>query len=156
MPAAARRIARVASVRYQNQGFELFVPWEGDEITEATAAGTVAAFHRMHERLYTFSQEDTPVEIVTLGIAAEGVFPPPNLEELAPGGATTDAITAHQMLRLESGAVQCPVYERSRLGAGARIDGPAIITQLDSTALLLPGQTAEVDRFGSLLITERS
>jgi N-methylhydantoinase A len=156
VPESARRLQRQASLRYEHQGFELFVPWPSPGITEGGMAATIQAFHRMHERLYTFSQEDTPVEIVTLGIAAEGVFQSPKLEELAPGGATTDAITAHQMLRLESGAVQCPVYERSRLGAGARIDGPAIIIQLDSTALLLPGQTAEVDRFGSLLITERS
>jgi N-methylhydantoinase A len=155
VPESARRIRRQASLRYQHQGFELFVPWDACEVTEATTAETVGRFHRMHERLYTFAQEDTPVEIVTLGVAAEGVFPPPKLEELTPGGATTDAITARQTMRLENGPVQCPVYARSRLGAGSRIDGPAIVTQLDSTTLLLPKQTARVDRFGSLLVTER-
>jgi len=109
----------------------------------------------MHERLYTFAQEDTPVEMVTLGIAAEGVFPPPKREELASGGALVDAITAHQTMRLEGGPVRCPVYERSRLAAGAEIHGPAIVTQLDSTTLLMPEHAATVDRFGSLVVTER-
>ena len=156
VPEPARRIQRQASLRYQHQGFELFVPWGASEITEAAMAKTIQSFHRLHERLYTFAQEDTPVEIVTLSVAAEGVFPPPKLEEFARGGSPEDAITAHQMIRLEDGNVRCPVYERSRLGAGVRIDGPAIITQLDSTTLLLSGQGAEMDRFGSLLVTEHA
>jgi len=156
VPEAARRIRRQASLRYRHQGFELFVPWSAPEATEAAMDETIRNFHRLHERLYTFAQEDTPVEIVTLGVAAEGVFPPPKLQELAPCGPPADAISAHQTMRLESGSVRCPVYDRTLLGAGARIDGPAIVTQLDSTTLLLPGQTAEMDRFGSLLVTERA
>jgi N-methylhydantoinase A len=154
VPAAARRIARVASVRYQNQGFELFVPWEGDEITEATAAGTVAAFHRMHERLYTFAQEDTPVEIVTVRVDAQGAFSAPQLQELPPGGDVVDAILAHHPMHLEDGTTECPVYDRTRIGAGAQITGPAIVAQLDATTLILRGQTADVDRVGNLLIRE--
>jgi N-methylhydantoinase A len=96
VPESARRLQHQASLRYEHQGFELFVPWTSPGITEAGMAATIQAFHGMHERLYTFSQEDTPVEIVTLGIAAEGVFPPPKLEELAPGGAIADAITARK------------------------------------------------------------
>ncbi|MFL5006693.1 MAG: hypothetical protein ACJ8DK_15235, partial [Microvirga sp.] len=69
--------------------------------------------------------------------------------------APADAITAHQTMRLEGGPVRCPVYERSRLAAGAEIHGPAIVTQLDSTTLLLPEHVATVDRFGSLVVTER-
>ena len=154
VPAAARRLARVASVRYQNQGFELFVPWEGNEVTAATAAATVAAFHRMHERLYTFSQEDTPVEIVTVRVDAQGAFAAPQLQELPPGGEVRDAIVARHPMHLEDGTVDCPVYDRSRLGAGARIGGPAIVAQLDATTLILRGQAADVDRLGNLIIRE--
>jgi N-methylhydantoinase A len=154
VPPAARRLARVASVRYQNQGFELFVPWEGDEVTEATAAGTVAAFHRMHERLYTFAQEDTPVEIVTVRVDAQGAFSAPQLQELPPGSDVADAIVAHHPMHLEDGTMECPVYDRTRIGAGARIAGPAVVAQLDATTLILPGQTADVDRLGNLIIRE--
>jgi hypothetical protein len=44
---------------------------------------------------------------------------------------------------------------RARLGAGDRIAGPAILTQLDATTLLLPGQTGEVHRFGSLVVHDQ-
>ena len=47
-----------------------------------------------------------------------------------------------------------PLYARGKLGAGSRIHGPAVVTQLDSTTLLLHNQVAEVHRFGSLIVRE--
>ncbi len=48
---------------------------------------------------------------------------------------------------------ETPVYERERLPAGARIEGPAILAQLDTTIAVPPGCSAEVDPAGNLLIT---
>jgi N-methylhydantoinase A len=108
----------------------------------------------MHERLYTFAQEDTPVEIVTVRVDAQGTFSAPPLQELPPGGDAADAIVAHHPMHLRDGTIECPVYDRSRIGAGAQIAGPAIVAQLDATTLILCGQTADVDRVGNLLIRE--
>ena len=71
--------------------------------TEVAAKATVAAFHRLHERLYTFAQEDTPVEIVTLRVDARGVFPSPAMLELPPAGPLEPARTGTQALFLETG-----------------------------------------------------
>jgi N-methylhydantoinase A len=154
VPEKSRRIVWRASLRYQHQGFELFVPWAGRDVTEAAVAQTVVAFHRLHERLYTFAQEDTPVEIVTLQVDARGIFPPPTMQELPPAGSLDAARLGTQTLSLEKGLMDANVYARERLGAGARIEGPAILTQLDATTLLLPGQIGTVDRFGNLIIAE--
>jgi N-methylhydantoinase A len=154
VPEAARRVAWFASLRYQHQGFELNVPWPSREVTEASASAVAAAFHTLHERLYTFAQEDAPVEIVTLRVDARGTFPAPAMRELPAAGPLETAIIGRQTIHLESGPAQAAVYARDKLGAGARIPGPAIFTQLDATTLLLPNQTAIVDRFGSLIIGE--
>jgi N-methylhydantoinase A len=154
VPEQARRTEWYASLRYQHQGFELDVPWASRSVTEASAAATVAAFHKLHERLYTFSQEDTPVEIVTLRVDARGVFPAPALRELPPSGPLEDARIGAQALFLESGPVEAGIYLRKRLGAGARLEGPAIVTQLDATTLILPGQAGVVDRLGCLIIRD--
>ena len=58
-------------------------------------------------------------------------------------------------LRRALGRADAPIYDRARLGAGDRIAGPAILTQLDATTLLLPGHTAEVHRFGSLVVHDQ-
>ena len=50
------------------------------------------------------------------------------------------------------GFVTTPIYRRERLLAGHRIAGPAVIEQMDSTTVILPGQDALVDAHGNLLI----
>ncbi len=156
VPQAAQRIAWSASLRYQHQGFELFVPWCRREVSAATVAETIAAFHEVHERLYTFAQHDTPVEIVTLRVDAEGVFARARLEEVTAAGSLAAALMDHQEVHLDHGPTQCPVYDRGRLPRGTRIDGPAILTQLDTTTLILANQIAQVDHVGNLIITEQA
>lgn len=156
VPADGRQILRRATLRYRHQGFELLVPWPSGPVDAAGLAGAVQEFHKLHERLYTFAQPDTPVEIVTLQVDAIGSFARPRLPELPPAGALADAVVGVTRLALEEGTRQAPVYDRARLGHGAVVEGPAVLTQLDATTLLLPGQVAEVHRFGSLIITDET
>ena len=155
VPEAARRLRCEASLRYEHQGFELTVPWAGSE-ADGAIAGAMRAFHDLHARLYGFAQEDTPVEIVTLRVAAEGLFPPPELPELAASGSPAEAEIGRSHIELETGRADVIVYDRARLGAGASIEGPAILTQLDATTLLLPGQVATVHRLGSLIVRDEA
>jgi N-methylhydantoinase A len=50
------------------------------------------------------------------------------------------------------GRLQTPVYERNTLAQGYEIQGPAIVEEMSSTTLLLPGQTLQVDSLGNLII----
>lgn len=52
----------------------------------------------------------------------------------------------------EAGRVPVPVHDRATLGAGASFDGPAIVTQLDTTTLVAPGWRATVHASGALLL----
>jgi N-methylhydantoinase A len=154
VPTAARRVTWSAALRYRNQGFELHVPWAGTVVNAAASGATIRGFHELHERLYTFAQPDTPVEIVTLRVEAAGVFPPPPQPPLPEGGDIRDAVRGQVDMSLPEGATKAPVYDRSRLGAGAVLAGPAVITQFDSTTLLLPGQSAHVHGLGSLIVRD--
>jgi N-methylhydantoinase A len=44
------------------------------------------------------------------------------------------------------------IYDRAKLQPGARFTGPAIVTEFDSTTVVLPGYQAEVDRYFNILI----
>ena len=46
-----------------------------------------------------------------------------------------------------------PVYDRARLAAEHRFEGPAIIEEMDSTTLVHPDYRVTVDRFANLLIS---
>jgi N-methylhydantoinase A len=154
LPAAARALQRQASLRYAGQGFELTVDWAGDRIDATSTAATIKAFHDLHRQLYTFAQDDTPVEIVTLRVTAIGRLPQPDMPLIATGGDLAGAKIGTQRVAFPDNARDCPVYDRAKLGAGTKLAGPAIITQLDATTVLFDGQRADVDRHGSLVVSE--
>ncbi|MCD6074536.1 MAG: hydantoinase/oxoprolinase family protein, partial [Rhodospirillales bacterium] len=51
------------------------------------------------------------------------------------------------------GYIEVPIYDRVTIPAGGKVTGPAVVEQLDSTTVILPGQTAEVEKFGNIIIT---
>ncbi|MGD9942597.1 MAG: hydantoinase/oxoprolinase family protein [Burkholderiaceae bacterium] len=151
---SGRTFRLLASMRYRGQGFELRVPWDGACVDADSAAATIGRFHEQHQQLYTFAQPDIPVEIVTLHVEATASVPVRRVEELAPCGRLEDALIGEQTVHFSCGSAATPLYERSRLGHGAAVAGPAIFVQLDTTILMLPGQRASVDRYGNLRIDE--
>jgi N-methylhydantoinase A/oxoprolinase/acetone carboxylase beta subunit len=62
------------------------------------------------------------------------------------------AATARRAYFPETGEVPTPVHDRDALEAGARIAGPAILQERDTTIVVPPGAVAEVDRSGNLVI----
>ncbi|WP_436347273.1 hydantoinase/oxoprolinase family protein [Natronorubrum sp. FCH18a] len=111
-------------------------------------------FHRQHEQTYAYSDEEQPVEIYGLHVIGRGIVEKPSFPEIK----THEAQSAHQTTRdayFESAGeyVQTDVYEREALGAGASINGPAIIEQMDSTVVVPPNSTAEVDETGTVILT---
>jgi len=143
VPEEARGIEAVALMRYHGQGGELAVPWIGDVST------AVAAFHAAHQGLYGFVMS-APVELVTLRVEAVGRMPTPVLPRLEAHGVL--APVEQRVVHFVSGSVEVPVFARDQLGAGARFDGPAVVTQLDATTIVPPGWSVEVDASGGLLV----
>lgn len=153
VPAASRLLIKQASLRYKEQGFELDVPWSG-QVDAAALAALLDGFHAAHKRIYGFALPKMPIEIVTLRVDAIGMLPPVTLHELPERGDAASAISGKQRIAFASGDAEVPVYDRTKLGRGTRFDGPAVVTQLDATTLILPGQTAEVDKYGSIVVKE--
>jgi N-methylhydantoinase A len=70
----------------------------------------------------------------------------------SPAPALTGEREAWFRVEGELREVATKFYDRARLVAGNRIDGPAVINQYDTTTVLPPGLTAEIDRFGNIVI----
>ena len=72
---------------------------------------------------------------------------------MAPGGADPAAAALGEHEIYADGQTHAgTLYDRARLSPGNVVPGPAVIMEMDSTTLVLPGHVAEVDRFGNLLI----
>ncbi len=132
--AGEQSVAFAADMRYRGQGYEIPVAIERDEV------GTVLdeRFNGLHEQLYGFRMPDTPSEIVNLRAVGTGVRPNPELPEGELHGPDPGA--------------EGPVHDRAELRPGNRITGPAVVTEFDSTTVVLAGYEAEVDRYFNILI----
>jgi N-methylhydantoinase A len=149
-------VARSADCRYRGQAFELEVPVPpGVPVEDAGFAVALAGnFHAAHLERYGYAHDSEVVELVNLRVRADAPRPRFSLP-LVPEGAGADAARrAVRSVVLQGRPVDCVVYAREALGAGDRLAGPALVAGVDSTCLLLAGQSAEVDGFGNLLIRE--
>ena len=108
-------------------------------------------FNDLHERLYGFRMPDTPSEIVNLRAIGTGARPSPELPQGEPDGGEPAAADAGEIL-FEGERRHTPIFDRATLQPGQRLRGPAIVTEFDSTTVVLPGYAAEVDRYFNILI----
>jgi N-methylhydantoinase A len=145
-----RELARTIDMRYRGQWRSLSIP-VGRPLTSLDDA--IAAFHAEHQREYNFSRTDTPIEIYRLGLRALGLTPKPELARHDPVRSTATPY-GHRRVRFDGDAhpVEAALHRRADLVAGSRVEGPAIIEQLDSTVVVPPGLTAEVDPWLNLQI----
>jgi N-methylhydantoinase A len=134
---------RTIAMRYLGQWRSLSVAVEpGLESLD----DVVARFHAEHEREFAYHREDAPVELYELGLQAVGVTPKPELARHDPDGGVPEPLARRPVAFDEAAdAVDTPVYDRAALPAGCRLDGPAVVQQLDSTIVVPPGVTAQVD-----------
>src|SRR4029453_14864333 len=61
VPPQAQLLARLADLRYANQGYEITVPVPDGPLTETTLAQTIDALHREHQRMNTYAPPALPV-----------------------------------------------------------------------------------------------
>lgn len=146
-------ISFALDLRYEQQGFEVAVPVSAADVhAKGDIAGTLADFHDIHERLYGV-RFHVPVELVALRVVARGATPPVDEVHLATaGGDVKAAILETRPAYFDGAWHDTPHYDRAKLGVGARVDGPAIIRQYDTTTVLMPGHYAEIDKHGNILI----
>jgi N-methylhydantoinase A len=152
---AAQRITCTVDMRYAGQNYELPVALPAGALGPATLAQLAEGFAEAHRRLYGFVAEGEAVQLVTFRIEATGVV---RKAELRPGALHgADASAAREGSRAvwlpeAKSMVEMPLYARDRLLPGNRLEGPAIIDQMDSTTVVLPGSTARVDAYDNLIL----
>jgi N-methylhydantoinase A len=155
VPPVRRALERWLDLRYTGQNYELLVPvpeevWSGPRVDALRER-----FLAMHEAAYGYAAPDEPIQLVNARMVARGRPDPPALTpHPRAAAAIASAETGRRRVFFESANdfVDCAIYDRAGLGAGHVVIGPAVVEQFDSTTLIHPGQRAEVDHLGFLLI----
>ena len=145
---------------YLGQTHSVVVPLEvavEDGTTGVTREAIRAAFEARYRAAYGRLLEGIPMRIMNLRVAVVGRRPKFDLQVLAPqeGKPPADCRLAERRVWAEGAWQTAQVYERLELAVGARIPGPALLEQPDTTIFLDPDLEGEVDRFGNLVISRK-
>ena len=151
----AKGVRLSVDTRYAGQNYELSVPLPACPVTRETIDGLAAGFAAAHERLYGFVAEDEPMQLVTFRAEATGIVRKAEIRPAPEAGADPRAaqVGRRDVWLCETSAfISCPLYDRDMLLPGNRIEGPAIVEQMDATTLVVPGTVATVDPYLNLLL----
>ncbi|MFC7186701.1 hydantoinase/oxoprolinase family protein [Halorubrum yunnanense] len=148
------RVDRAADCRYAGQSFELTVDAGGSEGGETDASDPVAPdalaerFAAAHEHAYGY-RLDADVEAVTVRVTATVDVEAPTVART--GGADAER-GSREAVFPDVGRVTASVYDRDALGAGATLDGPAVLAGAESTTAVPPAWSGRVRRDGTAVL----
>jgi N-methylhydantoinase A len=148
VPAREVNVAYAADMRYVGQAYELEVALTAP-VTPDRVPDIVAAFHAVHERVYGYARAQQPVEFVNFRAVHTFPLPRPVLTPATRDGSLHAALIGERRAYFDR-FVSTAIYERARLPLGARLAGPAIVEQPDTTTVIPPGVVALVDDAGNL------
>lgn len=134
--AARQNVAFALDMRYIGQDYTLTIPILGlEEVTEAGFIGQVAGrFERSHRSRYGHANGDAPFEIVNIRVTGTGK----NQHGHITGGSAFEPgeIVKTVPVVFNGDTHPTPVYRRSRLRPGQRIEGPAIVLEETTTTVI--------------------
>jgi N-methylhydantoinase A len=155
IPSERQRLLLIVEMRYEGQEHTLAIPADSALAGDVDLGRLRSAFDAQHELVYGYSMQN-PVEITTYRIRAVGTLEKPRRPSSERGDESPEQalIGRRRALHRESGGeFEWTVYDRSKLRAGNRLAGPAIVVEVANTTLVAPRQELVVDELGNLVIS---
>lgn len=143
------RTMRYAEMRYQRQEYTIKVRLPAHKTDHAELR---ALFEEQYARRYGHVSRDMPIDVVMLRVVADGRTTRPTAGAELPGGGGTPVPGRREVWFAATGRAACDVWQRGDLPAGTRLVGPAVIEEHASTTVLPPGDRAEIDEWGNIVI----
>ena len=148
---AVPEVYRSISMRYAGQNYEHDVSLEEGAVTAGGVERAFEEFHGLHRKLYGYSISGEVIELIRVNVTVIGRTKKPRLKAPANGGDPQPR-EIRRVYFDRDGFVSCPVYRRDDLPGRYGLEGPAVIEEVDSTILLHPGHTLQVNRHGVIVI----
>jgi len=152
IPADRQEVAYQADIRYVGQAFQISMEFTADDIMEKGLDLLTERFDTEHEQLFTFALgKDHELVMIRAVVQASSA----KVKEVIVGqeGASLEDCKIHETRFYHKGEWHgAAIYDRAPMHSGLVISGPAIIIEMDSTTVILPGCSATVDGVGNLLI----
>jgi 5-oxoprolinase (ATP-hydrolysing) len=157
LPDAAQvQVERRLDLRYVGTETALAVlqPGDGDD---TQGSDWSAAFANLHAERFGYTRPGRAIEVVTARVRVFARSDHAGLAPQAPAGEAEPAPLRHASVWFpETGRCEAPVYAREALGAGARLEGPALVLEDTGTVVLDPGFSLRVGDDGVLQLRDES
>ena len=151
LPGKEMTARRYLDARYVGQSFELTIDYPSARSDLARSISR--SFYQAHLQRFGYADRSAEVEVVSLRMKLEMLVEKPQLEPQPAGPADpTAARIGVAPVVFQGGLRETPLYLREKLRTGNRLQGPALVLQMDTTTVLPPGWNGEVDPFGNLLL----
>lgn len=141
-----------ADLRYAGQAFQITVEFTEAELREKGVAVLTDQFDGEHEQLFTFKLGDGHEILMIRAVVGASVTLKADISIPKGSGDVSSALIHQSRFYCEGDWHEAGIYDRGRLGADDVVAGPAIVSEMDSTTVVLPGHSATVDAVGNLLI----
>ncbi len=141
-----------ADMRYVLQGTEVRVPVNLPSFDASQRDALMAAFETTYAEVYGHKM-DAPAELISWRVIAEGPKPELNLKRETGRGAG-EAVKGQRDIYLPAAKTMqpVPVYDRYKLAPGARLSGPAVIEERESTVVINGPARIDVDAYSNLIV----
>ncbi|MGB1885178.1 MAG: hydantoinase/oxoprolinase family protein, partial [Gammaproteobacteria bacterium] len=152
VPRDEQSVTFQADLRYHGQGLLLTVDTELSDLSANGLDVIGDAFDAIHRQLFTFAL-DVDKELVNLRAVVQGRESDVAAPALPQGSTDASAAElARQSVYMDGQWYDAPIFDRGELKSGNMIPGPAIVTEMDSTSIILPGHTGTIDKVGNIVI----
>lgn len=141
-----------ADLRYAGQAFQITVEFTEAELRAKGVAVLTDQFDGEHEQLFTFKLGDGHEILMIRAVVGASVTLKADISIPKGSGDVSSALIHQSRFFYEGDWYEAGIYDRGRLGADDVVAGPAIVSEMDSTTVVLPGHSATVDAVGNLLI----
>jgi N-methylhydantoinase A len=152
IPEDKQEVTYQADLRYVGQAFQITMDFTADDLLEKGLSLLTDRFDQEHEQLFTFALgKDHELVMIRAIVQARSR----SIKEVEFGrrGASLEECKIHDsQFYYEGKNYPIGIYDRSLLHEGMLVEGPAIVSEMDSTTVILPGYRGTVDGIGNLLI----
>ena len=143
-------------MRYDRQNYEITIPLQDTILNEQTLQAAIEDFHVAHKRAYGYCNPDGKIKFVNFRVSAIGVIEKPQLKEypVDPNAKTPEPFAFRDVLfQGQTERIRTGIYHRNDFLPGTKLDGPAILEQMDTTIVIPPDWSIETDGFMNLRAT---
>jgi N-methylhydantoinase A/oxoprolinase/acetone carboxylase beta subunit len=144
-------ITAFLDLRYSGQSYEIMLPYRP---STSSHTSMLSAFHKAHQRLYSYFHSERPVELVNIRLRSIGITKKIRLKKhrMKDKSPPKGSMLKKQPLFFGGNKYPASVYIREKLEPGNRISGPALVVDQESTTFLPPQHNLLVDGFLNLVM----